>query len=216
MKNLLKLLIVFIALTMTTRSFAQLKYGVKGGLNVADMLEEANDETYSYGSKVGFHLGATAEYSISEKFAIEPGLFFSTKGYEYDLSGVTITSNINYLEIPVNGIYKINVRKAKILINAGPYLGYALSGKMNASEAIFGENEDSKEQKIEIGSDKENDDIKALDFGLNIGAGVEFKSFTIGIQRGIGLANLSPDTDNGHTIKNNVLGISVGYKFTGK
>ena len=152
MKNLLKLLIVVVALTMTSRSaVAQLKFGVKGGFNVANMVETDNDETYSYDSKVGFHLGVTAEYPISKKIAIEPGLLFSTKGYEYELLDVKVSSDLNYLEIPVNAIYKIDLRKAKILINAGPYLGYALSGKMKASEAIFGEDEDSKEQKIEIG-----------------------------------------------------------------
>lgn len=218
MKNLPKLLIMVIVLSMTTKSFSQVIFGVKGGLNLANIFEKDNDGTYSkdYKSKTGFHLGATAEFAISEKFAIEPGLLFSSKGFKVEGDGITYTANLNYLEIPINAIYKIDLGSAKVLINAGPYLGFAMSGKYKASEAIFGENEDSKEQKIEIGSDKEKDDIKAIDFGLNIGAGVEIKGITIGLQYGLGLANLSLYTDNGNTFKNKVLGISVGYKFSGK
>lgn len=218
MKNLPKLLIMVIVLSMTTKSFSQVIFGVKGGLNLANMVEKDNDETYSknYKMKAGFHLGVTAEFSISEKFAIEPGLLYSSKGFKVEEDGITFTANLNYLEIPINAIYKIDLGSTKVLISAGPYLGFALSGKYKASEAVFGENEDSKEQKIEIGSDKEKDEIKALDFGLNIGAGVEIKNITIGLQYGLGLANLSLDTDNGYTLKNKVLGISVGYKFGGK
>jgi hypothetical protein len=218
MKNLLKLLIVVIALTVTTQSFAQVKFGVKAGLNIANMLEKDNDETYSkdYKSKIGFHLGGTADFAISEKFAIEPGLLFSTKGYKMEDSGETMSYNLNYLEIPINAVYKIDLGSAKVLINAGPYLGFAISGKMKASVARFGENGDEKEQKIEIGSDKEKDMIKPLDFGLNFGAGVDIKGITIGLQYGLGLANLSLTTDNGYKMNNKVFGISVGYKLGGK
>ena len=218
MKNLLKLLIVVVALTLTTKSFSQVIFGVKGGLNLANMVSKDNDGTNSndFKMKTGFHLGATAEFAVSEKFAIEPGLLLSTKGFKLEQSGLTMKFNLNYLEIPINAIYKIDLGGAKVLINAGPYLGFAISGKMKASEAVLGDNNDSKEQKIKIGSDKENDDIKALDFGLNFGAGVEIKSMTIGFQYGLGLANLSPYTDNGTNVKNRVLGISVGYKLGGK
>jgi len=218
MKKGISLFTLMLLLFVTTQSFAQLKFGVKAGLNLANMVNKDKDETYSkdYKSKIGFHLGATAEISISEKFAIEPGLLFSTKGFKIEESGVKMTFNLNYLEIPINAVYKIDLGSAKILINAGPYLGYAISGKAKADKAVLGDNGDSKEQKIEIGNDKEKSDIKPLDFGLNIGAGVEIKGITIGLQYGLGLANLSPYTDNDAKMNNKVIGISVGYKFGGK
>jgi len=213
MKPLMRLLVVIIVLTTTLESFAQIKFGVKGGLNYANMLDKNNNRTYSddYQAKIGFNLGVTAEYSISEKFAIEPGLLFSTKGYKLENSGITGSVNLNYLEVPINAIYKIEFSNAKILIIAGPYLGYAVSGKMKASEPVLGVNEDSKEQKVVIGTD-----IKPLDFGLNIGAGVEIKDITVSLQYGYGLANLTLHSENDAKLKNRVLGISIGYKFGGK
>jgi len=217
MKNLMKLLFFVIALTMTMESFAQIRFGVKGGLNLANMVINDPDEYQFYDlapkTIIGFHMGATAEFSFSEKFAVEPGLLLSTKGYKFEEDGDVLSFNMNYLEIPINAIYKIDIGGAKILIKAGPYLGYAISGKWKASEAVLGYYGDEKEQKIKIGSDDSGDDIKPHDFGLNIGGGVEIKDITIVLQYGIGLANLSPYTVHNTKLKNNVIGISVGYKF---
>ena len=108
-----KLLIIVVAFTMTTKSFAQVKYGVKAGLTLANMLEKDDDITYSedYSMKIGFHLGGTAEIPISEKFSVQPGLLFSTKGFKMKIEGIdgffedmNINVNLNYLEIPINAI----------------------------------------------------------------------------------------------------------------
>lgn len=208
-----KLFIIVVAFTMTTKSFAQVKYGVKAGLNLANMLEKDDDDTYSddYSMKIGFHLGGTAEIPISEKFSVQPGLLFSTKGFKMKIEGIdgffedmNINVNLNYLEIPINAIYKIELGYSKLCINAGPYLGYALSGKVSYDE-------DS--ESIDIGS-SDDDDLKALDYGFNIGAGIEINdAITIGLQYGLGLGNLSIDTDNGYKLNNRVIGISVGYMF---
>ena len=208
-----KLLIIVVAFTMTTKSFAQVKYGVKAGLNLANMLEKDDDETYSedYSMKIGFHLGGAAEIPISEKFSVQPGLLFSTKGFKMKIEGIdgffedmNINVNLNYLEIPINAIYKIELGSSKLCINTGPYLGYALSGKVSY---------DKDSESIDIGS-SDDDDLKALDYGFNIGAGIEINdAITIGLQYGLGLGNLSIDTDNGYKLNNRVIGISVGYMF---
>ena len=84
------------------------------------------------------------------------------------------------------------------------------------AEFTYGGESDSEEEDVEWGSDEENDDLKRLDFGLTMGAGVEISSIQIGLTYGLGLANISSYNDNGNKINNRVLGISVGYKFGGK
>jgi hypothetical protein len=218
MKNVMKLLIVILAFTMTTKSYSQTRIGVKAGLNFANMLDKNNDETYSsdYKMKTGFHLGATVEFPLAKMVSLEPGILFSTKGFKYDKEGIKFTGNLNYLEIPINAVVKIDLGSAKLLVNAGPYLGYLLSAKYKSDDKIFGDNGDQTEETLSIGNDKETDDVKALDFGINVGAGAEMKGLTFGVQYGIGLANISPYTDNGTKVSNKVIGISVGYKFGGK
>ena len=201
-----KLLIIVVAFTMTTKSFAQVKYGVKAGLNLANINEKSSLGSDNDGktSKIGFHFGGTAEFPASEAVSVQTGLLFSSKGYKVSYLGVSGSMNVNYLEIPINTIYKIEIGSSKLCLSAGPYLGYAVSGNLKSGDA---------EVDLKIGSGDE-DYYKALDYGLNIGAGVELNDkITIGLQYGIGLANISSYTEYGTSAKNNVFGISVGYMF---
>lgn len=82
----------------------------------------------------------------------------------------------------------------------------------NISTVESGPNED----KVVWGSDAEESDFKRLDFGLIMGAGVEIKAIQIGLSYDLGLANITPDTDNGNKVHNRILALSVAYKFGGK
>jgi len=220
MKKVISSILVMMLLFVTAQSFAQLNFGVKAGLNLANMTAKDKDNTWSddYSMKTGFHLGVTAGFSIMDNLFIEPGLLFSTKGFKVDEDGGNYTFNMNYLDIPINAIYKIDLGCLNVFVHTGPYFGYAISGKMKSDDKIFMTDnfELTDEQDIEIGSDEAKDDIKALDIGWNIGAGVEISGITVGIQYGLGLANLSPSTANETVAKNKVIGISVGYNLTGK
>ena len=221
MKNLLKLLIVVIGFTMTTESYAQ-TFGVKAGLNLSNMLVEDDDDTYSDDFKVnpGFHVGATAEFPITELFSFETGLLLSTKGFkvseEETFMGETVKYesklNLIYLDIPLTAKASFDLGGARIYGVFGPYIGMGLSGKNKFEITAMGETE-TEEEDIKLGSDEDEDDVKRLDFGLTMGAGVEISSIQIGLSYGLGLANISPYTDGGSKISNRVLGISVGYKF---
>ena len=221
MKNLLKLLIVVIGFTMTTESYAQ-TFGVKAGLNLSNMLVEDDDDTYSDDFKVnpGFHVGATAEFPITELFSFETGLLLSTKGFkvseEETFMGETVKYesklNLIYLDIPLTAKASFDLGGARIYGVFGPYIGMGLSGKSKFEITAMGETE-TEEEDIKLGSDEDEDDVKRLDFGLTMGAGVEISSIQIGLSYGLGLANISPYTDGGSKISNRVLGISVGYKF---
>ena len=184
----------------------KVKYGVKAGLNLANINEKSSFGSENDGktSKIGFHFGGTAEFPASEAVSVQTGLLFSSKGYKVSYLGVSGSMNVNYLEIPINTIYKIEIGSSKLCLSAGPYLGYAVSGNLKQGDV---------EVDLKIGSGDE-DYYKALDYGLNIGAGVELNDkITIGLQYGIGLANISSYTEYGTSAKNNVFGISVGYMF---
>jgi len=209
MKKGISLFTIILLLFFTTQSFAQVRFGLKAGLNLANMTDKDDDDTYSndYKMKPGFHLGVTAEISISDKFAFEPGLLFTTKGFKVTESGYSGKANLNYLEVPMNAVFKHDLGTAKLLIFAGPYVGFALSGKATG---------DGDDYTFKIGTNSDEDDLKPLDLGLNFGAGVEIKSITISLQYGFSLANIAAYSDNGTKLTNKVLGISLGYKFGGK
>jgi hypothetical protein len=214
-----RFLLIITVLFLAISSNAQVKFGLQGGLNLSNVTEKDKDVTYSkdYKSKPGFNLGVTAEFSKSEKLSFESGLFFSTKGHKVEDTGIKITVNFNYLEVPVNVIYKIDLGSSKVFLKAGPYFGYAVSGKVKANEKIFDDanGNPTDEITIKFGNDKDNDNLKAIDYGLNFGAGVEFNQMTLGFQYGLGLANLALDTSNSYKMSNKVMAVSIGYRFSG-
>lgn len=224
MKNLIKLLVVAIVLTMTTEIFAQ-NFGVKGGLNLSNMLVKDDNKTYSdnYRIKAGFNIGATAEFPLAEMLSLETGLLLSTRGFTVNKSIIsyggplksTLRTNLQYLDIPLYVKGSSDLVGAKSYGIFGPYLAFGLSGT-TGYEDTYNNTTISNEKDIKWGSHKNRSDLKRLDFGLTIGAGVEINFFQIGLSFDLGLANISPYTDGGAKINNRVLRLSVGVLFDGK
>ncbi len=220
MKNVLKIFIVLIAITMTTNSFAQ-TFGIRSGLNLSNQLWKSEGTTVSddYNMNPGFHVGATAEFSLSEVFSIESGLILSTKGFKSsreenfgeDIANVEISMNLYYIDIPLMARASVDIGGAKIYGTFGPYIGIGLSGKVDVEETIGTITETSTED-IEFSFDDNISHLRRLDYGLAFGAGVEIKAFQIGVNYGLGLADISNFGDNS-SVNNRVLGISLGYRF---
>ncbi len=222
MKTFIKLSIVVLLLVNGTESFAQ-TFGIKVGLNLSNMIMKDDDETYSeeFKMKPGFHFGPTIEIPISELFSFESGLMLSTKGYKESVKisygGCISERNTKvymlYIDIPLTAKVTFDVGGTKLFGTFGPYIGMGLCGKMKYIKIY---EIDEEVEKISFGSNKEEDDLKALDYGLTAGIGFTLNSTQIGISYALGLANLSNYSEDHYKIKNRVLGISIGYKFGGK
>lgn len=168
------------------------QYSIKAGFNLSSLWSENNSDYDKL--KPGFHFGGAVAFPISEYFAVEPGLLFSTKGKSLKFTGYNSSINLNYLEIPVNGVYKIDLGGNNVLLNAGPYIGISLGGKRKTSN-------DGNITKVKL-------EPKTIDYGLNLGASLLFDSYSVGLQYGLGLADVFDGTVN-----NRVISLSVGYKL---
>ena len=231
MKKAICLFAAVLFLSVTTQSFAQLKFGAVAGLNFPSMTFGSSFEGTKKTS-VSFNLGGIAEYSLSDVYGLQSGLILSGKGVSIENkqsnSGVSITNTGSisplYLEIPINAYYKLNVGNYKVHLFAGPYLAFAIGGKAEnkftatglpsgTTLASLGLKDTSADIKFGTADDS---DMKGTDFGLNIGAGVEVKNMLISLQYGMGLSNLDPKGASATSMKNNVLGLSVAYMFGAK
>lgn len=216
MKNLVRILTFSLVSLFIYQANAQ-NIAIKGGLNLAKMLQKDDKNTYSddQSMKLGFHVGATADFPINDFLSFEPGLFLTTKGFkdESDVMGAktSIKTSLYYLDVPLTLKASHDLGDLKIYGAAGPYVGFGLSGKTKSTVEFMGKEESGTED-IKWGSG-DDDDLKRLDFGLTIGAGVEISAFIVGLSYDLGLANISPYQDNGTKIKNRVLKLSVGYKL---
>jgi hypothetical protein len=219
MKVFMKLMCLFLFSTLTLPAISQV-IGIKGGLNLANILAKSHDGTKidEFKMKPGFHFGITAEIPVAETTSFETGLFLSTKGFKLDVkeSSYSQKSNANllYLDVPLLAKAYFNVGDAKIYGALGPYIGFGLSGKTKNEVTYDGETE-SEEIDLKWGSG-EDDDIKPLDYGLMAGAGIDIKSIELGLNYSYGLANLEANSEGESKMKNRVISISVGYKFNSK
>jgi hypothetical protein len=220
-----KILFTATLLISSTLLFSQAKFGLKAGVNLANVTskEEGSSMSASYSSQTSFHFGGFAEIGLNSTFYFQPGLSISGKGYKFnesfsfDDASMSIKGNVNfmYLEAPLNVLAKLSAGSGKFFIGAGPYIGYGLSGKAKAEvKADFPgtELDESRtaDEDVKFGSGDE--EAKPLDFGLNFLAGYELPNgllFNAGY--GLGLTNFSNDKST--ETKHKVLSVSVGFKF---
>ncbi|MDR0231702.1 MAG: PorT family protein [Dysgonamonadaceae bacterium] len=199
MKTLNKVFFV-ILLSMVTIGFVNaqnIKFGLKGGLNTSSvsgfgdlvgalegMGAEVGDFSTSY--KPGFHLGVVAQIELGSLF-LQPELLFSQMGVTGKLEGESENLNLNYLQLPIYVGYKKSVGVGlDLLLGAGPYLGYGISG----SEETFGD----------------DGMFKRIDAGLSFMGGIQFNNIQITLGYDLGLIDMV-DAPGWNTAKD-ILGLS--------
>jgi len=198
MKKLIIFIAVAVLFTYSADSFAQ-TFGVRGGLNMTNMLSKSDAHTADLKAIVGFHIGGTAEFEITDMFSFETGLFLMTMGFKNEGELVDYKTNLLYLNIPITAKARYELDNFSLYGLFGPYIGLGLSGKNNSVD-------------IEWGSG-DSDNLKRFDFGWTIGAGVEYEAFMAGLSYNLGLANIMAQTEGGYKAKNRAFLISVGYRF---
>ena len=193
-------------ITIPFHSQSQSKTGIKFGANFTNLyVDDVDDENM----KVGFSGGIYHRAYITNNFAIQPEILFSQKGsavqYNNFLSGSgKYRYNLNYLELPVLALVKIN----KFYVSGGPYLGWLLSVNIKDVE------DDGDIQEIES---LDRDSFNTFDYGLSVGAGFDFDQGTFGLRYGYGLQDLGEEGSFAgeavNNAKNSALQFFVGFDF---
>ena len=188
----MKKLILFAALAVFgfTQVNAQAKFGAKAGANLANLVGDIEDNKMLF----GFHVGAVAEFAISEDFFIAPELLFSTQGYKLDDDDFDASLNLNYINLPIMAKYQV---ADGFTLEAGPQIGFLMSSKFK----VEGESGDAE-------------GLSDIDFGLNLGLGYRLESGLFFQGRyNIGLSNVADEGGDDFKINNSVIQFSVGYFF---
>lgn len=192
---------------------AQISFAPEAGLNLANMQRKiakagGGTEKLDGGIKLGVKAGVNVNIPIAERLVLQPGLFYSIKGFKGETFGIDQNTTLHYAEIPVYLQYMFNdPSEGRFFVGVGPYLGIAFSGKN-----ISGPTTDD----LKFGSDS-TQDLGRFDYGAGVNVGYLLRSgiFFRG-QYQMGIGNLVPSevrTDN--SIRNSVFTISVGYMIGG-
>lgn len=208
MKNLFKFTFLLIFLSSSLHSNGQLTFGLRAGVNFANVNIETEGLSISPDNRVGLTLGGLLNIGITEKFSVQPELQFTQKGYNFEFEFIEIIKqkiSFNYFEVPVLAKYKFGEGAISGFIQGGPSFGYALSG--NAESCTNG---DCDSETFEF---DDNDGFNRFDLGLSIGGGLSLGKLFVDLRYNLSVTNLSDDTDDEEKIKHKGFQIGVGYMF---
>lgn len=192
-----KYFLVLVCLGMFALSaHSQLRFGVKGGLNLSGV--SGNADEFVDNNVTGFQLGASLEWMIKGQFGLEGGLSYSERGMKFKGGD---RNNVGYIDVPVNLRVKFPVSKTvKPYVNAGPYISFKVSGDDNF-DGMKGSVDDQWK-------------AKSFGAGLNFGAGVEFLGFLqIGANYGLGMTDNFKESDGNYTVKDRTWSVTAAVYF---
>lgn len=213
--------ILFLSATLTVaQGTKKASLGILGGVNFQNLNgKDFNGDKLENKLIVGFHVGANVMIPIAPEFYFQPGLLFSTKGAKYSDDLSTTTTSLSYIELPLNLVYRAQLGNGYIFLGLGPYLGYAIMGKVKTD---FGGNTDKKDIEFQnvvgLSDPLTVPYYKALDVGANIFFGYELPvGVFVQMNAQLGLVKINPEyevlADDKSSIKNTGFGLSIGYRF---
>lgn len=204
-----KLFVAVMALLSFGISFAQqesksgsdIKYGAKGGLNLANIVGDDAGDANNY---VGFNAGFFVEIPVTDKLIFQPEILYSAQGSKsegiVDGYNVDATLKFNYINLPL--MFKYQVAN-KFSLEAGPYIGFLTSAKLKFD--VEGLGSDTVDMK---------DDVKSTDFGIGVGMNYEFSDVIFANARYQGgLTEIGDSEVGGNSVKNSVFQIGLGFRF---
>ena len=181
---------VLTVMTYLTQAQVHADFGIKGGLNLANLKIE---NTSSPDSKVAMHLGVLAHIHFQEHWAVQPELMYSNQGAKQDVNGSEVKVKLHYINMPVLLQYMTG---SGFRLQTGPQLGILASAKTKVGDS----------------ESNSNDLYNTFDLAWALGASyVTNSGFGIDARYNIGLANINDE--GGSSIKNRVWQFGLFYQF---
>jgi len=204
----------------------EIALGARAGVNLGTF--KGDKEWEDVKMKPGIQLGLVGEIALENpNLGIQLGALFTQQGCkesdseEYTIRGVTYKTDwdykiiLNYLQIPVHLQYKHDLGDNKLLLQAGPYLGFALGGKWKESWTetdSSGDRESGSESGTFTLGNNSSNEFKKFDLGIGLGAAVSIQDkWQIGLTYNIGLSNIT--SHHKEETKNHGLAITLTMMF---
>ncbi len=163
MKKILSLVFIVAAMMYATSANAQVKFGLKGGLNVTSM--SFSEDVFDASNKTGFFVGPMVKVTVPiVGLSFDAAALYDQKeakvkanGDDYDLTGKNVKQQS--INIPVNVRYGFGLSSlANAFVFAGPQWG------INVGDKNF------------KWADTASYSLKKSNFSVNVGAGVTLLS----------------------------------------
>jgi len=168
-------------LTLAFAPKAHAQFGVKGGLNFAE-LQGRDGEDASY--KTFYHVGILYQANILGPLSIQPELQYSVQGSDLKGAFTNYKTKLHYFTVPV--LAKVTL--GPIFVEAGPQFGYLVSANDEGKVQISNTNGSASYGQVNQSS---TGNYKRGDFSLAAGAGLKFSALSIGARYVAGLNDIN-------------------------
>lgn len=188
-----KILLMAVVMLASVASYAQQAVGTftlqpKIGMNVASLTKCDGCDP-----RIGLAAGVEAEYLATDIFSVSAGLIYSMQGNKAKEEGVTLTTKLDYINIPI---------LANVYVTKGLAVKLGVQPAFNVSD----------KQKLSGGkASVEAEDVGAesFDFSIPVGLSYEYNNVVFDARYNFGVTNIADGGDS----KNSVFQFTLGYKF---
>lgn len=222
-----KIYLATVAMVLATAAFSQARFGVQviGNAGTAS-ISGSEMKNADKNMQAGIGAGLVGDFSLGEKFGIRSSLNFLQKKsdihfemQEFPGKPFSVKSTLNYLELPVQAVFKIPMNNLTAFVGAGPSFGYGLDGTLKAKGWMEEDGEGNEIIPFSAEVDafkKEADDgaeLKRFDISANAIAGVSLNN-GLYVHAGylLGLNNLA----EGDKYKTRGIQLTVGFLLPSK
>ncbi len=132
MKKTLVLPLLALAALCAQPAHAQLRFGVRGGMNISKLKYDGGALT-NPANRTGWFIGPTAEFKIPMVgLGVNAGLLFDQRRTNlYQMDGESYSKTEQYIDIPINFKYSFGLSSlASLYLQAGPQFDWRI-GKKN-------------------------------------------------------------------------------------
>jgi hypothetical protein len=216
-------LLSLVLLVATAVSVAQVKYGIKAGMtnstwkgdatsSLKDIIAVTNGAVTTQ-RRTGFHAGGYVSIPVGDVLRIEPGAYYSQKGYtlngnlevkalNFPGAGARVQVQSHYIDMPV--LLKASLTRG-LQVYAGPQVSLLASNNLHVDVSALGFS--LLRRNLDI-----TDQFKRIDAAMVVGAGYTF-DHGLNISAGYdhGLSRI--DRNGNFKTYNRAIKVGVGFEF---
>ena len=222
-------IVLFAFIYFTSISFGQVSIGLSAGSTLSSVSVDLRDlSTFKIKPKFGYNFNFIADINLNSNLALTTGLSFTQKGFKHTLyteytpfKSAEMTSDINYLEIPIYIKIHTSLTNVNFFYSVGPYFSYGLDGKVSTN--IFEPVDSSYTVDIKWSNKFSNENnlpntygytkIKRFDFGIGNMVGVKYKQLFLTLDYRYSFNNIMWEYYLDEKMSNSTLSLSAGYMF---
>lgn len=188
-----KILLMAVVMLASVASYAQQAVGTftlqpKIGMNVASLTKCDGCDP-----RIGLAAGVEAEYQATDIFSVSAGLIYSMQGNKAKAEGVTQTTKLDYINIPI---------LANVYVTKGLAVKLGVQPAFNVSDKVKLSGGEASVEAEDVGAE-------SFDFSIPVGLSYEYSNVVFDARYNFGVTNIA----DGGDAKNSVFQFTLGYKF---